>query len=338
MKKSSITASLLVAIMGAASAQASEFEGAYIGGKIGINSTDMTSVDRKSVVTGGGELGYNWDVNSLLLGVSGFYDFNAKKNHVGTGVAPATVNYGSQVFGADLKLGLPSGMWMPYAKVGYARVDGRGDAYASVISDNDVHFGAGVEYKFMPHLSVAGEWTRNVGKNGATELQNNNFTLGLNYYFGSPPAPAPVAMREEPKPAPVAAPKEVVKTIFTDKPVTIEGANFDTGSAVLKPSAHAKLNEVVDFAVKYPDADLAITGYTDSRGSDAMNQALSEKRAEAVKAYLIENGVASDRITTRGEGEANPIGDNETAQGRAMNRRVEIRSVVREEKQVRVTE
>lgn len=150
------------------------------------------------------------------------------------------------------------------------------------------------------------------------------------------PKPAAVAVvkKEEPKPAP----KEVWKTVVTEKLITIEGTNFDTNSAKLKPEADKKLNGVVDFAVSNKDANLAITGYTDSRGSDKLNQNLSTRRAESVKAYLVKKGVAANRITTQGEGAANPVADNKTSEGRAKNRRVEIKSMVKEEKKVRVIE
>ena len=80
-------------------------------------------------------------------------------------------------------------------------------------------------------------------------------------------------------------------------------------------------------AARYKDANLAVVGYTDNRGKEAANQVLSRERAESVKAYLTGKGVAASRITTDGKGSANPVGDNETAAGRAQNRRVEINSV-----------
>lgn len=150
-------------------------------------------------------------------------------------------------------------------------------------------------------------------------------------------APKPVAaavVKEAPKPAP----KESWKTVVTQKLITIEGTSFDTNSAKLKPEADKKLGEVVDFATQNKDANLAITGYTDSRGSDKLNQGLSERRAESVKAYLVKKGISAERITTKGEGAANPVGDNATKEGRAQNRRVEIKSMVKEETKVRVTE
>ncbi|HLD63859.1 MAG TPA: OmpA family protein [Candidatus Peribacteraceae bacterium] len=65
---------------------------------------------------------------------------------------------------------------------------------------------------------------------------------------------------------------------------------------------------------------------------------ISERRAESVKAYLVKKGISADRITAKGEGAANPVGDNATKEGRAKNRRVEIRSMVKEEMKVRITE
>ncbi len=141
------------------------------------------------------------------------------------------------------------------------------------------------------------------------------------------PAPAPVVA--ETAPAPVPAPAPAPKTIFTDKPITIEGANFDSGSANLKSTASRQLDTVVEFAAKYNEANLTVVGYTDNLGNETANQVLSRKRAESVKAYLTGKGVAADRIATEGKGSANPVGDNKTAAGRAQNRRVEIRSVER---------
>lgn len=345
---------LAIAALCMTTAQAGEFDGGYIGAKIGANQTDMTAVSRQTTSATGLEGGYNWNTNGVLLGVDGFIDFNSKKTHTRTApTAPASVYYGSHVYGLDMKLGFPSGNWLPYAKLGYAHVGGRGDAYASVIGDSDAHYGLGVEYKFAPQWSTAAEWTGNSGKNLNTRLRNNNFTIGINYYFDEPyVAPAPVAAPvvipppvvkiAEPKPVipppppPPPKPREIWKTVLSEKPITIEGTSFDTNSAVLKKAADEKLNEVVKFAARYQDASLVVTGYTDSRGSDKLNMNLSARRAESVKAYLISKGVAADRIVIKGEGSANPVADNKTAKGRAMNRRVEIRSVIKEEKKVRV--
>lgn len=348
MKKCTMNIALATALLGMAVVQASEFDGGYVGGKIGANRTGMTAVSRQSPAATGLEGGYNWNMNGMLLGVDGFLDFNSKKTHTGVAPAPAAVHYGSHVYGLDLKLGLPSGNWMPYAKLGYAHVGGRGDAYASVIGDSGAHLGLGVEYKFAPNWSVAGEWTNNTGKSGATKLNNNNFTLGVNYYFDKPAAApaaiAPVVVKEEPKaasaPAPAPAPEpvpETWKTLLENKPVCIEGANFEFDSAKLRSGEIKKLDEVVSFAGKYKDAQLEADGHTCSIGTEAYNQKLSERRAESVKAYLVKKGVAADRITTVGYGESKPMADNKTREGRELNRRVEVCTVLKVEKKVRAT-
>lgn len=342
MKKSTIGVVLAAALLGTTMVQASEFDGGYVGGKIGANRTDMTAVSRQSPVTTGLEGGYNWNMDGILLGVDGFLDFNGKKTHTGVAPAPANVHYGSHVYGIDLKLGLPSGNWMPYAKLGYAHVGGRGDVYASVIGDSGTHLGLGVEYKFAPNWSVAGEWTNNSGNSGATKLSNDNLTLGVNYYFDTPaPVAVPVVVKEEPKaaPTPVPAPEpETWKTLLENKPVCIEGANFEFDSAKLRSGEIQKLEEVVSFAEKYQDAELEADGHTCSIGAEAYNQKLSERRAESVKAYLVNKGVAADRITTVGYGESKPVADNKTSEGRELNRRVEVCTVLKVERKVRVTE
>jgi len=349
MKKYTMNITLAAALLGTVVAQAGEFDGGYVGGKIGANRTDMTAVSRQSPVATGLEGGYNWDMNGMLLGVDGFLDFNGKKTHTGVAPAPVTVHYGSHVYGLDLKLGLPSGNWMPYAKLGYAHVGGRGDAYASVIGDSGMHLGLGVEYKFAPNWSVAGEWTNNTGKSGITKLNNDNFTLGVNYYFDTPAvapatvaAVAPAVVKEEPKAAPASAPApepmpETWKTLLENKPVCIEGANFEFDSARLRSGEIEKLDEVVRFAEKYKDAQLESSGHTCDIGTEAYNQKLSERRAESVKAYLVKKGVAADRIDTVGYGESKPMADNKTREGRELNRRVEVCTMLKVEKKVRVT-
>jgi OOP family OmpA-OmpF porin len=344
MRKRTLCTVSAAVLFGMTAAQAGEFVGAYAGGKIGANRTDMTDVSKKSAAATGLEVGYNWDMDGMLLGVDGFVDFNAKKTHSGGagGIAPASVNYGSRVYGLDLKLGLPNGNWMPYAKLGYARTDGRGDPYASAIGDGGAHLGLGVEYKFAPQWSVVGEWTNGDGKSGTTELDNDNFTIGVNYYFDKPiaapvAAPAPVAMKEEPKaaPAPEPAPSETWKTLLENKPVCIEGTNFEFDSARLRTSEIRKLDEVASFAEKHPDVELEASGHTCSLGAEAYNQKLSERRAESVKAYLVNKGVAAQRIVTVGHGESRPMADNRTREGREQNRRVEVCTVLTVETRVR---
>lgn len=104
-----------------------------------------------------------------------------------------------------------------------------------------------------------------------------------------------------------------------------DGVTFDFGSAALKPQFHAALNNVATTLSQYNQTIVEVTGHTDSVGSDAANQRLSEQRAGSVAAYLMGRGLMRERFEVLGMGEAYPIADNGTESGRAQNRRVEIR-------------
>ena len=99
---------------------------------------------------------------------------------------------------------------------------------------------------------------------------------------------------------------------------------FPFDSAVLQPGYDRTLAKIADVLVQYPNSTAVVTGYTDSSGSETYNLGLSKRRAEAVRSALVSDNVRSDRLTADGRGEASPLGDNSTAAGRQMNRRVEI--------------
>ncbi len=103
-----------------------------------------------------------------------------------------------------------------------------------------------------------------------------------------------------------------------------ENLTFDTGSAKLKPAAQAELNKVAAVLKQNPQTVVDVSGHTDSTGSDAVNNPLSQKRAGAVAAYLVRDGVPQSRLVVNGYGASRPIADNATDAGRAANRRVEI--------------
>ena len=105
------------------------------------------------------------------------------------------------------------------------------------------------------------------------------------------------------------------------------GITFAFDSYNIQPQFQATLNEVAQTLDAYPSTIIDVLGHTDSVGSDAYNQQLSEQRAQAVANYLVSRGVDPARIATRGHGESMPIADNATEAGRAANRRVEIKVV-----------
>ena len=172
-----------------------------------------------------------------------------------------------------------------------------------------------------------------VWKNGTNELcwRDASWTpataaAGCDGALAAPaPAPAPAAA---PAPAPAPAPAAAAPAAPTSSKVTYAAdAFFDFDKAVLKPEGKAKLD---DLASKVQGINLEViiaVGHTDSVGSDAYNQKLSVRRAEAVKAYLVSKGIEKNRVYTEGKGEKQPIADNRTREGRAKNRRVEVEVV-----------
>ena len=107
--------------------------------------------------------------------------------------------------------------------------------------------------------------------------------------------------------------------------VTLNGGIlFDTGKTALKPGAKSTLSKIAKQLQTDPSLKIAVEGHTDNVGGTAMNQALSEKRANAVRDYLVSAGISGDHITADGKGEESPIATNKTAAGRQQNRRVEL--------------
>lgn len=115
--------------------------------------------------------------------------------------------------------------------------------------------------------------------------------------------------------------KSEVRTLFKK---AMQGIQFETGKYVIRPVSFSILNEIAQVLLDNPTYLIEVQGHTDNVGSDEANLILSDKRAEAVKLYLISKGVDSKRLTSRGYGEYVPIDDNDTATGRALNRRVEF--------------
>lgn len=109
--------------------------------------------------------------------------------------------------------------------------------------------------------------------------------------------------------------------------LTLNGVNFKFDSSAIEPSSSEILDRAVATLNGTHDVALRIEGHCDSTGSDAYNLKLSERRARAVQAYLVQHGVAAERLSTVGRGEAQPIASNETEEGRYQNRRVEFHVV-----------
>jgi OOP family OmpA-OmpF porin len=166
-----------------------------------------------------------------------------------------------------------------------------------------------------------GSWTPAIGQQGCDGVPPPPAAPALRAAVTPLPAPAPAAPPPPPSPAAVEpAPSSEKVTFAAD-------TFFDFDNSVLKSEGRAKLDDLVS---KMQDINLEVivaVGHTDSIGSDAYNQRLSVRRAEAVKSYLVGKGVEQNRVYTEGKGEKQPVADNKTAEGRAKNRRVEIEVV-----------
>ena len=130
------------------------------------------------------------------------------------------------------------------------------------------------------------------------------------------PKPAATPAAAEPAPAP---PAEAVQ-----ERIVLRGVNFDFDKAEIRPDASVILDEVVSLLSGKPDVKVRVEGHTDATGPEAYNQGLSERRADSVRKYLVGKGIEEARLTSVGFGEANPIATNDTREGRALNRRVEL--------------
>jgi OOP family OmpA-OmpF porin len=128
-----------------------------------------------------------------------------------------------------------------------------------------------------------------------------------------PPPPPPPPVVPAPAPAPV------------EKKIVLRGINFDFDKANIKPEFTPVLDEGVDILKENPGVIIVIGGYTDSTGEEAYNQKLSERRAQSVLDYFASKGIAKNRMQAVGFGEKNPVADNKTKEGRALNRRVELK-------------
>lgn len=109
-----------------------------------------------------------------------------------------------------------------------------------------------------------------------------------------------------------------------EQKISLPNIEFQSGSTVLATGGKEKLEAVVDFLNNQAEVQVDVFGHTDSQGKDSYNQTLSDGRARSVMDYLVSRGIAASRLTSRGFGETQPIASNETAEGRAQNRRVEL--------------
>jgi OmpA-OmpF porin, OOP family len=148
----------------------------------------------------------------------------------------------------------------------------------------------------------------------------------LGYFFcREKPEAAPVAAAPTPPPpAPPPPPPPPPAPEAGTKIVSLDGTNFDFNKATLRPDAISKLDHAAQVMTENAGIKVNVEGHTDSVGSDAYNQGLSERRANAAVEYLVSKGIDRSRLMPSGYGESRPAASNDTDEGRAQNRRVDL--------------
>jgi OOP family OmpA-OmpF porin len=149
-----------------------------------------------------------------------------------------------------------------------------------------------------------------------------------------PPPPKPVEPEPEPPPPePEPEPEPPPTVVVTKEKIELDRTvQFESGKAVLIEDSEKLLDDVVKVLQEHPEITLIqIEGHTDAVGKDRSNKRLSDKRAAAVKTYLIKHGIGKKRLVAKGFGEAKPVADNGTEDGRFKNRRVDLKILKRDE-------
>ena len=289
----------------------------YIGGKVGMTTLDdacyLNSPCDDDAFGAGMHIGYDFtDIIGLEYGVDYLGDYEANFKSGANTVNTIDGDLWALTLAPKFNWHL-NDPWNLFAKIGGAYM----------ISGDEKDFvptgSLGAEYTIDRNWSVRAEYQRyqDISDDVLDDMDANFFGIGVNYKFAAAPVVAAVVTEEV-----VAEPEPVMMT-KTHKEEYGTGT-FEFDSAKLTDSVSERLDNFVNFLNEYPQAQVEITGYTDSSGPAAYNQKLSERRAQSVADYLIAAGIDADRFTVTGMGEENPVADNSTHEGREKNRRVEV--------------
>ena len=329
MNKKILCAALLGGLSLANHAMAQEFDDRwYLTGSAGFNLQDDDRTTRNAPFLGlglGKFISPNWSVDGELN--YQLPNFNANQDQ----------NWSQYGISLDLRRHfLSEGRgWNPYvlAGLGYQRSEEEFDAFPSPNSPGrreDGNFaakvGVGLQTTLEKRVGVRAELAYRADFDDTSVAAPNESWFGdvlASVGVVIPLGPAPVAAVAPPPPAPAPTPAPPP----APAPITIDlnGVNFDFDKSTLRPDALAILGEATEILKRYPDLRVEVAGHTDSVGTAAYNQGLSERRAKAVYDYLTSNGIDSSRLAGPvGYGLTRPIDTNETKEGRARNRRTEL--------------
>lgn len=218
--------------------------------------------------------------------------------------------------------------------------------HGDVMGLSRTYYNYGLGYDFMFGKGGFGLRAEALLHNDNLQFHEGQFNLGVRIPFGAqpvaavlppppPPPPEEVAVIEPPAPPPPPPPPPPCIGSDTGQAINLagckkgdnivlRGVNFDFDKDTLTLNAKAILDQVVEALKKRPDIEVEIGGHTDAKGTVPYNKKLSERRAASVRTYLLSQGIAADRLTSVGYGKVVAIGDNDTDEGRELNRRVEL--------------
>jgi outer membrane protein OmpA-like peptidoglycan-associated protein len=209
--------------------------------------------------------------------------------------------------------------------VGFLNADGSADVNTRNVrasgAESDTEFagrvGGGVDVWITQHIAAYVDAAYVMPTGGLSDLRYVSLGGGLKYSFAPPPAapsPAPVAQAPAPRPTPP-----------TKKKIVLRGVHFDFNKATIRADARPVLDAAIATLKREGGIAVIAEGHTDNVGTAAYNTKLSQRRAKSVRDYLVAGGISPRRITFEGFGESRPVASNDTADGRAQNRRVELR-------------
>ena len=306
----------------------------YIGGKAGVTKLNMTCSNGFSSCDdddfgSGIYAGYqikNW------IAVEGGYNYlgNFDATYQSQNKLDATIQ--------DIDLGIKADYGLTEKFALYGKI---GTAYSMVKksiengvtsnseekeSDFSLMLATGIDYRLNRswNTRLSYEYINNIY--GSTDL--HFVSLGIDYRFGTSAPQRELETAPTPPPPVVVEPKQpqVVEHFTQELSSYSNDSLFESNNANLTFSLREQLKPMLSRLQTYPDSTVEISGYTDSTGSSKYNLDLSEQRAKNVAQYFIDEGIDTNRITSRGYGELYPISSNDTESGRARNRRVELTS------------
>lgn len=332
MKKLSKIMCAVVAASGLAAAP-SIAATTYVGAKVGMGWLDSACVD-----------GVKCDDDAIGAGIYSGYNFSDKfgielsSDFLGDYKTSFSKNGTTAAFSDPLIAISLTPMYRLAVQQEFDVFFKAGPAYISHGGEDDVVLSAGIglEKQLSSDWAVRVEYQYfdDFDDNYVQDLNSNLLSVGVSYNFGTgnttasaAAAAAAASMTQapsEPITEPVVVEEEKTTVVVTKAHTEIFSQGmFETNSTELPTDGKIALVPLIEVLKAHPQSTVEVVGHTDSTGAAEYNMMISKKRAAAVAAHIEEQGIDADRITATGEGEENPVASNDTAEGRAQNRRVE---------------